>query len=124
MSLPQPSGSPELSDTDDVLSSAWLEIRGVLQVECTLESGRHWIGALAFLDFEGGTIYLSAPTRFARDWVRNHLHMVLLQKWQNIIPQVIDIEIVIGRRQMKREEGADMQQSLPLVTFNHRGETA
>ena len=64
---------------------------------------------------------MGAPTRFARDWVKNNLQKELLTSWQAMVPSVMDVEIVVGRKKdtrrkekpvVKRETSSDILQRL------------
>ena len=58
---------------------------------------RSWFDGLSFSHMENGVAYMSAPTRFVREWVMSHYSDELRQVWRQEDESVRQIDITIGK---------------------------
>ena len=105
---------------DDVVA-LWTTIYSELSQKLDDLNANTWVEALTAVSVEGGIVTMGAPTRFARDWVKNNLQKELLISWQAVIPSVMAVEIVVGRKKdvsrkekaiVKKETSSDILQRL------------
>jgi DnaA N-terminal domain len=70
------------------LAAQWARIRGRLQQEVGEIEYRTWLRQMTLAGCEGDEIELHLPTRFLRDWVREHYADRLSTLWQAENPAV------------------------------------
>ena len=105
MSLPSSLISKDGSG-NDVLETAWQEIRKTLRQSVGARSFDHWLKPvlLAGWKAEDGTIRLSLPSEFMASWVRTHHGERLTQAWKAISPQVRSVRIEVSGETPERYE--------------------
>ncbi len=57
---------------------------------------KSWLAPLKLGGFQTGTLLLVAPTRFIRDWVRNHFLSAISQACQQFNRSILAVDIIIG----------------------------
>ena len=88
-SLPDPTGSAQLA-------AQWARIRGRLQQEVGDVEYRTWLRQMTLAGVEGDEIALHLPTRFLRDWVREHYADRLSALWLAENAAIHSVEIRVG----------------------------
>jgi len=99
--LPQTSlsGGNGTDMADATLLDQWAHVRARLQAEVGDVEYRTWLRQMAFGAMDGDEVTLLLPSRFLRDWVRNHYGEKILTLWQAQNPTVrrVDIRVGLGR---------------------------
>ena len=82
----------------DPLATQWARVRGRLRGEVGEVEYRTWLKQMTLGAFDGDEIVVTLPTRFLRDWVRQHYGDRLLSLWQteNARVQALDIRVAQG----------------------------
>ncbi len=75
---------------------AWTDVRASLHKEFGAAAFNSWIAPLAFVEANAGTLSLSAPSRFTRDWVKTHYADRIRQLWNQHGAAVARVDIAIG----------------------------
>lgn len=88
-------------DDHNSYQSMWDTVKKALIEELNNETYRTWIDALMFVQFEANMVTLSAPTRFARDWIKNNLQRQLLHFWKQEQKNIIGVNLIVGRKKEK-----------------------
>jgi chromosomal replication initiator protein len=78
------------------LAAQWARIRGRLQQEVGEVEYRTWLRQMTLAGLEGDEITLYLPTRFLRDWVREHYADRLTELWRMENLEIQRIEIRVG----------------------------
>ncbi len=78
------------------VSARWDLVRTRLQAEFSDAEYRTWIRQIQLSAIDGDEATLLLPTRFLRDWVREHYETKLRTLIQGTIPEVRRIEIRVG----------------------------
>jgi chromosomal replication initiator protein len=78
------------------LAEQWARIRGRLQQEVGDVEYRTWLRQMTLAGLEGDEIALHLPTRFLRDWVREHYADRLSSLWRSENPAVRFVDIRVG----------------------------
>jgi chromosomal replication initiator protein len=78
------------------LAAQWARIRGRLQQEVGDVEYRTWLRQMTLAGVEGDEIALHLPTRFLRDWVREHYADRLAKLWLAENPAIRSVEIRVG----------------------------
>jgi chromosomal replication initiation ATPase DnaA len=78
------------------LAEQWARIRGRLQQEVGDVEYRTWLRQMTLAGIDGDEIALHLPTRFLRDWVREHYADRLSTLWRSENPAVRQVEIRVG----------------------------
>lgn len=55
---------------------------------------KSWFSKLEFIECVGGTLIISAPTNFIRDWIKSNYASAILQTWQKYDNTVRDVEML------------------------------
>ena len=66
--------------TQDI-NARWTRIRGLLRAEVGDSAYKSWLKPLSLVEFSGGVVRLSVPTRFMRDWIENHFGHRISELW-------------------------------------------
>ncbi len=80
------------------LSAQWARIRGAMRSEVGDASYTSWLKPLTLAAEADGTVRLSAPTRFMRDWVISHYGDRLRALWQEENSDIDALEIFVEAR--------------------------
>lgn len=122
----------DVENAKDFLADLWQRILDQLKSDFQDNSAVTWLEVLVPYQTSGGTLIMSAPTRFARDSVKSKFYAPLLQAWQSHLSQIITLDIIVGRQskipvikpidipdtiQVKQPKAADATQigRLPLL---------
>ena len=98
-------GAPEpdkgaLRDVRD----AWGRVRTRLKVDLGDEVFSCWFAVMNFENLEGGTVFLSVPSRFLKSWISTHYRDKLAALWQSESGTVRKIEVVVRSPLLKGGE--------------------
>ena len=77
------------------INARWTRVRGVLRAEVGDSAYKSWLKPLGLVEFSGGVVRLSVPTRFMRDWIANHYGNRITELWQDGSSPVTDVEIFV-----------------------------
>jgi chromosomal replication initiator protein len=86
---PDPTGPAQLA-------AQWARIRGRLLQEVGEVEYRTWLRQMTLAGVDGDEIALHLPTRFLRDWVREHYADRLSALWQAENPAIRRVDIRVG----------------------------
>ncbi len=78
------------------LAAQWARIRGRLQQDVGEVEYRTWLRQMTLAGVDGDEIALHLPTRFLRDWVREHYADRLSMLWQAENAEVRRVDIRVG----------------------------
>ncbi len=78
------------------LAMTWARIRGLLQTELGDAEYRNWLRPMTLAGVEGDEIAVTLPTRFVRDWVRDHYGARVTALWQAECPTVRRVDFRVG----------------------------
>jgi chromosomal replication initiator protein len=84
------------ADCTKELPAQWERVRGRLQSEVGEVEYRTWLRQMTLIGLDGDEITLRLPTRFVRDWVRNHYGDRLTALWQSENRAVRRVELRAG----------------------------
>lgn len=72
--------------------------------------------------YDSGTIYLSVPNTFVRDWLENKYHKFILKALRNLQPDVRSLEYTISKNEEKQkthQESASSESSIAQLGLNN-----
>ena len=75
--------------------TVWSDLKPSLKKHFSEKVYESWLKFLTFEDLNGGRVYLSVPTRFLRDWITNRYVPQLTKLWQEALPEVTTLEILV-----------------------------
>lgn len=84
--------------SDKNITESWKIVFHALLEKLNDVNATNWLEVLVPIEVDSGMITLGAPTRFARDWIRNNLQQKILTEWQKLSPNIVSIDIVVGRK--------------------------
>lgn len=73
----------------------WSDLKPSLRKHYSEKIYESWLKLLMFEEFSAGRVYLSVPTRFLRDWITNRYLNKLLTLWQEAMPGVHSLEVLV-----------------------------
>ncbi|MEN8237286.1 MAG: chromosomal replication initiator protein DnaA [Pseudomonadota bacterium] len=82
--------SPEGSSEGD-----WIHIQQELKLKLGEATFKSWVRSLEWHEFSAGTLILSAPTRFIRDWVRTNFLEAILAVSSEQNTQILAVDIIV-----------------------------
>ncbi|NBP72166.1 MAG: chromosomal replication initiator protein DnaA, partial [Alphaproteobacteria bacterium] len=77
------------------INARWTRVRGVLRAEVGDSAYKSWLKPLGLVEFSGGVVRLSVPTRFMRDWIANHYGTRISELWCDGNSPVAEVEIFV-----------------------------
>ncbi len=80
------------------LEALWTRILEQFKTDLNDPNMNLWLEPLIPNQVNDMTIVMSAPTRFARDSIKNKFAADILRAWQKYIPQIIALDIIVGRQ--------------------------
>ena len=80
------------------LEQIWAAIRGRLRQEAGEAAYRSWLRELALGWVRGPKVRLTVPSRFMRDWIAGNYGEALLRIWQEELPEVEAVDVVVTPR--------------------------
>jgi chromosomal replication initiator protein len=78
------------------LEDLWVGVRSKLKEELGEATFNSWIGHLSMVSMEEARVTLSVPTRFLRDWLRNHYLAHIERAWADAMPKIVRVDILIS----------------------------
>jgi chromosomal replication initiator protein len=88
--------TPPTPSAPSQLAAQWAAVRGRLQSEVGDVEYRTWLKQMSLVGLEGDEVTIRVPTRFLRDWVREHYGDLLARLWQKENPGVRRIALRWG----------------------------
>jgi len=92
-------------DADQV----WQATLGELQLELTRATFDTWLRGTKVVTYEDGAFVIGVPNSYARDWLENRLHAVILRTLTRLAGRTVAIRFVVW------EEPAETTRSEPLL---------
>jgi chromosomal replication initiation ATPase DnaA len=99
---------------NSLYAEMWAKVRSALQDIRNEPSTVRWLDSLSVSNIDSGHIVLIAPTRFAREWIKNNLASDLLRLWKEHISSLLGIKIIVGRKLNSGLQTSVMIQDMPL----------
>jgi chromosomal replication initiator protein len=73
----------------------WRRVKDQLRSELGEDVFSSWFGRMELECVEKGSVRLSVPTRFLRNWIQSHYSEKVLLKWQSEEPDVTRLELTV-----------------------------
>lgn len=89
------------------LEEQWQRVRGRLRAELGEDVYSSWFARVTPERLQGGTLYLTVPTRFLKSWIRSHYHDRLLALWRGEDRKVQRVDLGVRGLAQMRERGAE-----------------
>ncbi len=122
------------SDDPRSLEQIWASIRGRLRQEAGEAAYRSWLRDLTLGWVRGPKVRLTAPSRFTRDWIAGNYGEALLRIWQDEVPRIEAVDVVVtprspaapmaGAGQVPHSPIARDDYSYPAQSTEHKGDSA
>jgi chromosomal replication initiator protein len=80
----------------DRLTAQWARVRARLRAEVGEATFRSLLKPLTLEDMKDGSVFISVPTRFMRDWVDTQYGERLLELWSKENPNITSVNIAIS----------------------------
>src|SRR6201997_2975278 len=84
--------SIDMTSTDQ---ERWRRVKDQLRSELGEDVFSSWFGRMELEAVEQGSVRLSVPTRFLRNWIQSHYSEKVLLKWQTEEPDVTRLELTV-----------------------------
>lgn len=105
------------------LKELWRSVLNEIEVQISRPNFLTWLknSELVEKDSKDGVVFVSLPNNFAKEWVKNRYHKVILGSLRNIDSSIKNVNYVVGNKQVKiskkkKEPEQDKPSpSLPLV---------
>src|SRR3974377_2597992 len=73
----------------------WRMVKDQLRSELGEDVFSSWFGRMELEAVENGSVRLSVPTRFLRNWIQSHYSEKVLLKWQSEEPDIMRLELTV-----------------------------
>lgn len=87
------------------LNVRWEAIRARLKIELGTEIYESWFTSIEADSINNGTLFLSVPTKFLKNWITEHYRQCILAHWKDDPAEVRSVEVVL--RQPKAHKAAE-----------------
>ncbi len=98
----------------DRLTAQWARIRARLRAEVGEATFRSLLKPLTLEDMKDGSVLISVPTKFMRDWVETQYGERLLELWSKENPSISSVNIVIAGPLESRGEAVTATMNPPV----------
>ena len=88
------------------VASQWARVRGVLRAEVGESAYKSWLKPMTLLEVGAGTVTISVPTRFMRDWVVGNYGDRISELWMEEDNSINSIDIVIQTEPARHQEAS------------------
>ncbi len=78
-----------------VLEECWARVRARLRDQVGDVEYRNWLRQMTLIEVTGDEVLIALPTRFLRDWVRNHHLERLRTLWQAELPRIRRVDLLV-----------------------------
>ena len=106
------------------LVDLWTRILDNLKVEFNDPNVNLWLEPLIPNQINDKTIIMSAPTRFARDSIKNKFASHILKAWQFFLPNIIALDIIVGRQKKTTTQASTQQKKLETSITEKQHQTS
>jgi chromosomal replication initiator protein len=96
-------------------ADAWARVRGRLKADLGEEVFSCWFAGMNVEQIEGGTVWLSVPSRFLKTWISTHYRDKLAALWQAEGPAYRKVEVSV-RSAMRAKVEAPARFAAPETT--------
>ena len=79
------------------MAEQWAIVQQALKQEFGDDTFKSWFAPVKYKFFDAGTLVLSIPTRFMREWVMSNYSKQILHLFQQHNPKILAIDIVVDR---------------------------
>jgi chromosomal replication initiator protein len=97
------------------------QVKSLLQKEFGDTAFRSWIQPIEASGFSGGALTLAVPTRFIRDWVRNHYADRIRSIWHQHFGAIARVDVVIAQNQGARKHTVTAYERPSVANENAEG---
>lgn len=104
------------------LKELWRSVLSEIEIQISKPNFLTWLknSELVEKDNKEGVVFVSLPNNFAKEWVRNRYHKIILGSLRNVDSSIKNVNYTVGSRQIKMVKKKDPiqkepSQSLPLV---------
>jgi chromosomal replication initiator protein len=84
--------SIKMTSTDQ---ERWRRVKDQLRSELGEDVFSSWFGRMELEAVDKGSVRLSVPTRFLRNWIQSHYSEKVLLRWQSEEPDVTRLELTV-----------------------------
>lgn len=91
---------------------AWNSVHETLRHEYGEAIFRSWLKPMQIQAFYQGTIEVSVPTRFMRDWIQSHYHARIVALCTDANPDIQRVQIVVQTQTLRDSAGTPAPRSL------------
>src|SRR5262249_40316913 len=109
--------SMHMTSTDQ---ERWRKVRDQLRSELGEDVFSSWFGRMELETVENGSVRLSVPTRFLRNWIQSHYSEKVLLKWQSEEPDVTRLELTVRSSTIRLPPAKPKTLEPPLPTRDGR----
>ena len=96
--------SIDMTSTDQ---ERWRRVKNQLRSELGEDVFSSWFGRMELEAVEQGSVRLSVPTRFLRNWIQSHYSEKVLLRWQSEEPDVTRLELTVRSCLLYTSDAAD-----------------
>ncbi|PPR79767.1 MAG: Chromosomal replication initiator protein DnaA [Alphaproteobacteria bacterium MarineAlpha3_Bin5] len=93
---------PTSTETKKSVSEQWNELVERLRQDIGEAAYQSWIKPIVVRKVDGGTAYLTVPTRFMRDWILAHYAEDLRELWRTLNSDIQQVEIRVNADRVSR----------------------
>src|SRR5207248_11197592 len=98
----------------------WRKVKDQLRSELGEDVFSSWFGRMELDAVENGSVRLSVPTRFLRNWIQSHYSEKVLLKWQSEEPDVTRLELTVRSSTIRLPPAKPKTLDPPLPARNGR----
>lgn len=114
--------APDTFDPTPEISALWDKVYGQMREEFGEAVFRSWLKPMALQAAYHGTLEISVPTRFMKDWIATHYAARILEMLTSHNADIKRIEIVVVQGQMAAEDAVSASQLPPKANVNDLAE--
>ena len=110
-------GGVDGSDGDRGIAECWSRISQRLRVELGEDVHNSWFASVEADTVRNGTVFLTVPTKFLKNWITEHYNPRILKHWEKERDDVLSVEIVLRTPKAHRTAAVVQPRQAEVVTL-------
>jgi chromosomal replication initiator protein len=106
--ITRPAEGKKVDESVPQAAEIWERVQSYLKAEFGDDSFDTWISGLELVTAEGGTVRLSARTKFVRDWIQRHYKDRIHELWAREDKSALAVEIVADPKGNRKAPTANL----------------
>ncbi len=98
------------------IKKLWDDALGIIELNISKANFGTWFRHTIIIRQDSGVVYLGVPNAFAKDWLANKFHYLIVKTLRDLAPEIRGLEYIIQKQEEKqRNEAAEYYEKVSLT---------